>query len=65
MPTTYEAPASIGSLTKNKTKLKTSKIMFLVLSNGLKKKKKKKSIYQHLELHQLDFKLSVMPHNPL
>lgn len=38
--------------------------MFLVLSNGLKKKKKK-SIYQHLELHQLDFKLSVMPHNPL
>lgn len=37
MPTTYEAPASIGSLTKNKTKLKTSKIMFLVLSNGLKK----------------------------
>lgn len=63
MSTTYEAPASIGSLTKNKTKLKTSKIMFLVLSNGLKKKKK--SIYQHLELHQLDFKLSVMPHNPL
>lgn len=41
MPTTYEAPASIGSLTKNKTKLKTSKIMFLVLSNGLKKKIKK------------------------
>lgn len=64
MPTTYEAPASIGSLTKNKTKLKTSKIMFLVLSNGLKNKIKK-SIYQHLELHQLDFKLSVMPHNPL
>lgn len=61
MPTTYEAPASIGSLTKNKIKLKTSKIMCLVLSKGLKKK----SIYQHLELHQLDFKLSVMPHNPL
>lgn len=46
MPTTYEAPASIGSLTKNKTKLKTSKIMFLVLSNGLKKKKiNKKKIH--------------------
>lgn len=36
--------------------------MCLVLSKGFKKKK---SIYQHLELHQLDFKLSVMQHNPL
>lgn len=37
MQTTYEAPASIVSLTKNKTKLKISKIMCLVLSKGFKK----------------------------
>lgn len=64
MPTTYEAPASIGSLTKNKTKLKTSKNNVSGFVQWFKKNKKK-SIYQHLELHQLDFKLSVMPHNPL
>lgn len=64
MPTTYEAPASIGSLTKNKTKLKTSKNNVSGFVQWFKKKIKK-SIYQHLELHQLDFKLSVMPHNPL
>lgn len=37
MPTTYEAPASIVSLTKNKTKLKTSKNNVSVFFQRFKK----------------------------